>query len=484
VDAGNVNLSTDTRDLVGAFVNGQIRGITHVVYIPQLNVYRAFLTVYSNNQGGGGAETVSFRFWKALTGVEYTAVETTTFTLDNTVGTVAAPFILHPQGFLQVIPLSKGWNWISLNLLNPNMSKEYIFQSILNTGPQNVVTIKSKTQTSTYSPQSGWSGALANLQLGAGYLVQLSNGPDTLRVTGLPSASNVLVPVVGNWNWIGFPRLQSETCDDVLSDLTNAVTGDILKSQTEFASYYKPSNNWLGNLSLFNPGEGYKLKLTNPGTIIFASSRSDGFEFDPYLYEYNMNINGMANLNIIGEHVEEDMIIGAFIDGQCRGIGKFEFNNVIHQWRVVMLVNGNVDDLGKPIEFKFMNDETGAQYDATGEQLTFTADGIIGSIESPYDFFSSTTGTADGTNDGFFLEQSKPNPTKNKVQIGFQIPNQDEVILKLYDMNGVQVLETITEILPAGRHVFTVDLHDLPKGMYFYELKTAEFSAVKKLVKE
>ncbi|HZV44039.1 MAG TPA: fibronectin type III domain-containing protein, partial [Saprospiraceae bacterium] len=294
LNSENVDLSTDTRDLVGAFVNGQIRGITHMVYIPQLNVYRAFLTVYSNNAGGGGAETVTFRYWRALTGVEYSAVESTIFTLDNTVGTVPAPFILHPQGFLQVIPLSKGWNWISLNVSNPNMTKEFIFQSILNTPVANVVTIKSKTQTASYSPQSGWSGALANLQLGAGYLVELSNGPDTLRITGLPSASTVLVPVVGNWNWIGFPRLTPEPVNTVLSNLTNAVTGDILKSQTQFSIYHTPSVLWLGNLNFFNPGEGYKFKLTNPGTIIFSPSRSDGFELDPYLYEYNMNVNGMA----------------------------------------------------------------------------------------------------------------------------------------------------------------------------------------------
>jgi hypothetical protein len=484
LNSGNVDLSTDTRDLVGAFVNGQIRGITNMVYIPQLGVYRAFLTVYSNNAGGGGAENVTFRYWRALTGVEYSAMESTTFTLDNTVGTVADPFILHPQGFLQVIPLSKGWNWISLNVVNPNMTKEFIFQSILNTPVANVVTIKSKTQTASYSPQSGWSGALSNLQLGAGYLVELSGGPDTLRIAGLPSASTVAVSVVGNWNWIGFPRLVPEPVNNVLSDLTMEVTGDILKSQTQFSSYHSPSGSWLGNLNFFNPGEGYKLKLTNPGTIVFDPSRGDGYELDPHLYEYNMNVNGMANLSLIGEHVEEDMIIGAFIDGICRGVGTFEFNSILHEWRVVMLVNGNVEDLGKPIEFKFLNDETGAQYNADGEQLTFTADGIIGSIENPYDFFGTTTGTGDVTNDGFYLEQSKPNPTKGHVQIGFQIPVSSEVILNLYDIDGELVLGPISEVMSAGRHVMNVDLQSLPKGVYFYELKSSDFTAVKKLVKQ
>jgi len=271
--------------------------------------------------------------------------------------------------------------------------------------------------------------------------------------------------------------------DDVLSDLASPVTGDILKSQTEFASYYSPTNNWLGNLTMFNPGEAYKLRLTNPGTIIFAPSRGDGFEFDPSLYEYNMNVNGMANLNLIGEHTEEDMMVGAFIDGECRGVGTFEFNEYLHQWRVVMLVNGNTEDLGKPIEFKLLNDETGALYAGTGEQLTFIADGIIGSIEEPYDFLSTTTATSETGIDGFSLDQSKPNPTDGHVQIGFQIPVSSEVSLTFYYVNGDKALDAISEFMPAGKNEFNVDLKKLPKGVYFYELKTSDFSATKKLIK-
>jgi hypothetical protein len=322
LDGGDVNLSNDERDLVGAFVNGQIRGVSHMEYIPSLDVYRAFLTVYSNIQGGGGAETVSFRFWRALTGVEYGALETMTFTLDNKVGTVASPYILHPQGFLQVIPLKKGWNWVSLNLASANMSKEQVFQNLLGSTSNNVLTIKSKSQTTTYSTQSGWSGNLADLQLGSGYMIHLSNALDTLRVAGLPSASTIAVNVLGNWNWIGFPRLTPEPVNDVLSDLTNAANGDILKSQTQFSAFNTSTSTWLGNLNFFNPGKGYKLFLTNPGVIFFDPSRSDEYETDPNLYEYNMNINGYADLSLIGESGEEDMIIGAFIDGQCRGTRK------------------------------------------------------------------------------------------------------------------------------------------------------------------
>lgn len=484
LDGGDTNLSTDTRDQIGAFVNGQIRGVTNMVYIPELNVYRAFLTVYSNVQGGGSAETVSFRFWRALTGVEYGAEETIPFTLDATTGSVASPKILHPQGFIQVIPLNAGWNWISLNVLNNNMSKEQIFQSIINSPAANTVTIKSKSQTTTHSPQSGWSGSLSNLQLGNGYLVHLSNNSDTLRVAGLPSANIIAVNVLGNWNWIGYPRLNPEPVNDVLSDLTNAVNGNILKSQTHFSAYNQSTSSWIGNLNFFNPGEGYKLFLTNPGVIFFDPSRDARYSTNPYLYEYNMNINAHADLRLIGSPEEEDMLVAAFIDGQCRGTGRFEYNEMLREWRIVLLVNGNADDIDKPIEFRMVDESTGDEYITNGYPLTFVADGIVATIEEPYDFFHFSTATEETSIGGYILEQSTPNPTKGRVEIGFQIPESTEVNITILDLNGKVLLQENRGVLNAGRHTVNMNLTDFPKGVYYYELRTQNFNGVKKLVKQ
>ena len=482
LDETSTNLSTDTRDLIGAFVGGQLRGFTNIEYLPELDLYRAFLTIYSNNQGGGGAESVDFRYWHALNGVEYGALEKLTFTLDVTTGTVSSPYILHPQGFHQVIPLSQGWNWVSLNVSSNDMSKEHIFQNLLNSPAGNSITIKSKSQTTQYSPGSGWSGALQALQLGAGYLIHLTNGPDTLRVEGLPSASTIVVPAVANWNWIGFPRLNPETVDDVLSTLTPA-QGNILKSQDKFATYDTGLHAWLGNLKFFIPGEGYKLFLSGAGNIVFDPSRSDGYEVDPSLFEYNMNVTGFADLDLIGERNEEDLIIGAFIDGHCRGAGVLEYINAVDGYRVVMLVNGNVADLGKEIVFKFKNEETGTEYLANGQPLSFVADGIMGWVEDPYPFFTFATAVVEQTADGYQLEQNLPNPASKSTVIGFTIPQTDHVQLNLYDLTGNIVNRIVNEVMTAGHHNIQVDLQRIPEGIYYYELKTGDFSGVKKLIK-
>src|SRR5690606_14330487 len=111
------------------------------------------------------------------------------------------------------------------------------------------------------------------------------------------------VPVSGTWNWIGFPRLNPEPVNEVLADLS-PVGGDQLKSQYRFSGYDPVMGEWVGNLNFFTPGAGYKLKLANSGVIFFDPSRSDGYETDPYAYEYNMNVTGFADLDIVGERDE------------------------------------------------------------------------------------------------------------------------------------------------------------------------------------
>jgi len=484
LDETNTNLSTDTRDLVGAFVNGQIRGITNIEYLPGQNLYRAFLTVYSNDQGGSNGEVISFRFWHALNGVEYGALETVVFTLDNTIGTVASPLILHPEGFFQMIPLAKGWNWISLNVTGPDMSRENIFQNLLNAPSNNSITIKSKTQTAQYSPGSGWNGNLQSLQLGPGYLVYLSNAPDTLRVVGFPSASTISVPIEGTWNWIGFPRLDPEPVNDVLAGLTS-VNGDVLKSQYRFSAFDATLQEWVGNLNFFTPGAGYKLKATNSGVLFFDPSRSDGYETDPYAYEYNMNVTGFADLDMIGEREESDFLVGAFIDGECRGTGTIDYLPVPEAYRVTMLVNGNTTDFGKPVEFRLLNEATGAEYLSNGTPLTFIADGLIGSVAQPYEFFSLSTAvdSPEGL-EGYHLESSRPNPARDHATISFSLPASEAVSLILYTAAGDLVDILADGTYPVGRNTIQVDLRSLPAGIYYYELRTASFSGVKRLVKE
>lgn len=77
-------------DEVGAFVNGQLRGANKPVYIPQLDTWLLFLTVYANEEG----ENLQFVFFDTTTAQEIPVSEQIVFIANRIVGSIELPRIL------------------------------------------------------------------------------------------------------------------------------------------------------------------------------------------------------------------------------------------------------------------------------------------------------------------------------------------------------------------------------------------------------
>lgn len=54
-DGSDTNLSTDLRDRIAAYVEGELRGIGEISYISELDKYAAFINVFSNQSGENGS---------------------------------------------------------------------------------------------------------------------------------------------------------------------------------------------------------------------------------------------------------------------------------------------------------------------------------------------------------------------------------------------------------------------------------------------
>jgi hypothetical protein len=83
--------TADGRDIVGAFVGGECRGLASPEYISGLRRYEAFLMIHSNEPSG---ETVEFRVFDADAGTVCRVTEKVDWTADAVVGTVTQPFVL------------------------------------------------------------------------------------------------------------------------------------------------------------------------------------------------------------------------------------------------------------------------------------------------------------------------------------------------------------------------------------------------------
>ena len=90
----------------------------------------------------------------------------------------------------------------------------------------------------------------------------------------------------------------------------------------------------------------------------------------------------------------------------------------------------------------------------------------------------------------FKLYQNYPNPFNPTTTIKYSIPPAEDanfasatnVQLKIYDVLGNEVTTLVNEEKPAGTYSITWNAANLPSGVYFYQLKTGSYTAMKKLM--
>jgi len=81
----------------------------------------------------------------------------------------------------------------------------------------------------------------------------------------------------------------------------------------------------------------------------------------------------------------------------------------------------------------------------------------------------------------FALDQNCPNPFNPTTRIKYQIPNSNDVTLKVLDILGREVRTLVNEVKTAGEHSLTFDATGLTSGVYFYRLRAGSFFQTRKM---
>lgn len=84
--------------------------------------------------------------------------------------------------------------------------------------------------------------------------------------------------------------------------------------------------------------------------------------------------------------------------------------------------------------------------------------------------------------DKFRLYQNYPNPFNPATKIKFDIPQNGQVLLKVFDMLGKEIATLNNSVLPAGKYVAEWNASDFPSGVYFFKLETPNFTDIKRMV--
>jgi hypothetical protein len=91
----------------------------------------------------------------------------------------------------------------------------------------------------------------------------------------------------------------------------------------------------------------------------------------------------------------------------------------------------------------------------------------------------ATTDSVTFTN---YLGQNYPNPFTQNTRINYSIASSAQVEIILYSMQGVPVKMMVNEMKVAGNYIYDLNTENLAKGVYFYRMRSGNFTAVKKLI--
>ncbi|MBC7694832.1 MAG: T9SS type A sorting domain-containing protein [Burkholderiales bacterium] len=491
-------IATNPENKIAAFSNGVICGVANLQYLPAYDRYEVFLNVYSNSITG---DSIKFNIYDAASGLTFVNVTPSLMFVENDViGTVTNPitFIANTEISLD-IPLNGGWTWISLPLKSAKLRTSNLLMNSLNPSTGDIVL--STSDFDQYDSGLGW---LGNISQGPGfynnqsYKIKTAN-IDTLVHIGTrinPDSAIAAINVVPGWNWIGYVSTKNVAIAEALGNY-NAATGDLIKSQYEFA-YYDNAMGWTGSLTHMKPTMGYMLKSAANSTFYYPLSSFIGkpgisetlnanqtiFPFAPETYENTMS--AIITGNICNEALEQgNVVIGAFDAGNTmRGYAYPIKNTLSNTYNFYLTLYSSTD--GDALSLKYFNTTDGSVI-STGSVISFTSNAIAGTPSIPVlthvadslacHIVNITTGTK-------YFEASAnisvyPNPFSDNLTVNFN--ESVSCKIELIDVLGKVVYSST--IKDKKEHTVSLSGNNaISSGMYYLRI-TGDVNEQIKIVK-
>ena len=491
-------IATNLENKIAAFSNGVICGVANLQYLPAYDRYEVFLNVYSNSITG---DSINFNIYDAASGLTFVKVTPNLMFVENDViGTVTNPITFIANTEIEIkIPLNNGWTWFSLPLRSTKLATSNLLMSNLNSTTGDVVL--SNSSFDQYDSGLSW---LGNISQGAGffnnqsYKIKSAN-TDTLVHIGTrisPDSSIATINVQAGWNWIGYVSTKNTSISEALGNY-NAATGDLIKSQYEFA-YYDNLMGWTGSLTNMKPAMGYMLKsasastfnyplstyigrMTNPQNV---SSNQTLFPFTPEAYDNTMS--AIVTGNICNEALDQgNVLLGAFdATNSMRGFAYPIKNTTTNIYNYYLTLYSNTD--GDVLNLKYFNTTDGSVL-STNSSLTFTTNALAGLPSAPVVSNVADSVSCKVVNIATALTNSTssdyvsiyPNPFSDNITLSFSKPSSCKI--ELVDLLG-KVLYSANIKDKKEQAVIQTGNLNLAAGMYYIRL-TGDVNQQIKVVK-
>ena len=420
---GTVPTATDLE--LGAYIDGTVRGsatLQSALQYQDNGTYwiQVFFDVTESSL------PITFKLWDGEN--EYTSdLATVTPTQEGT-GTLASPLMIDfatTQTMTQTTTLAAGWTWWSTPI---EMEGNNGLQQLENSISQYGVKIVSQNGSLTKRPNGNWVGGITALNNEECYQINVSD-ISTLTMTGTLADPNdhEITLVNGEWTWIGYPVSIQQTANVALANL-QPETGDVLAGPEGSAIYR--GGQWRPNMNL-TPGYGYMYNsyASAPKTFVYAVSRASVPSETQEAPYWTVNSHKYRDRMIVAavvcigseEQRDENLELGAFINGECTGTAKLFYIEEDDRYFAILTIGG---DEGDRISFGLVDETKGVLYNESSNHLTFNAKSVVGDLDNPYKIHF------DGTGIGEFSMQVAmyPNPVDRGQSFKLNLPQDEEVL--------------------------------------------------------
>ena len=375
----------------------------------------------------------AFRSW-SVNGETVSTDNPYTFTVNNAIE-VTANFDSQ-----ETTTLADGWTWWSTSIELSGIDGLTMLEESLG---HNGLFIKSANKfVQNYYPSTGydyWFGQLTSADFNneSSYMIQTSASCEVTMTGSYANPSDHPILLYPNWTWIGYPCGFQQSAASAFASFT-PTHNDLVKGQYAFSTYYD-NYGWFPEFSL-TPGQGYMYQslASDNRTLTFANgSKADPVPTnreDRYwrnnVHAYADNMNVIAVVTISGEEQHgEDIELGAFVNGECRGSAMLKHFQPTDRWYAMLTVTG-AD--GNEIEFGVIDRNRGMASMTSDRSLVFQTNTIVGELDEPYVIDFGTLGCIEnGIEEPMHIY---PNPIERNTRFTIALP-ETETLSDIFVVN-------------------------------------------------
>ena len=405
---------------------------------------------------------------------------------DDSIVDMGAFYFDHRGGRLDVsISLVRGWNLISCPVIPPENEMEIIWAPVVARG--NLYRVMDHNGR-FYSIEPEFNN-IPGWDIHQGYYARLGN-PETLVIRGFIIHPDEPIQVREGWSLVAYYPEEEIPALDAFANIEDV----LVLAKDARGQFYYPEIGF-SNMGTLRQTQGYHVKVSEeveltwnvpdqvamvvptepapPAPIHFSPP-------SPTLWNMSVLVSvGMSPITSTVQHGFDDSEIelAAFTaGGACVGAAVLAGES---PWGLAIWGD---DSSTEQVDGALEGDRLSFRiWDGTAEQ-----DAVINWTEGDGHFVSS--GFAQiaveltAAPSEFTLSNPYPNPFNGSVRLNFSLDKSGKTVLAIHDLSGRTVETLIDNNLKAGYHSIDWSARDIPSGIYFVRLGSADVSLVKKVI--